>query len=507
MATSVGLSVPAGVAIDSSGNVYIADTNNNLLEKVDTSGKIKVIAGGGTVVSNTSGTQLATSVSLNQLIDVKVDASGNVYISDQFEYLVEKVDTAGKIKVIVGNSVPTGVKPDTTGTQNATSISLNAPREIAVDSSGNLYISDTVNNLVAIVDIAGKIKVIAGNSFTTGVKPDTTGTQSATSVSLNGPFGVAVDNSGNVYIAPQFDNLVEKIDTAGKIKVIAGNSFNTGVKADTTGTQNATSVSLNRNSGLAVDNSGNVYIADRDNFLIEKVDTAGKIKVIAGNSFNTGVKADTSGTQNATSVSLYYPVGVTVDGIGNIYIADQFNHLVEKIDTAGKIKVIAGGGTVVSNTSGTQLATSVGLSVPAGVAIDSSGNVYIADTNNNLLEKVDTSGKIKVIAGGGTVVSNTSGTQLATSVSLNQLIDVKVDASGNVYISDQFEYLVEKVDTAGKIKVIVGNSVPTGVKPDTTGTQNATSISLNAPREIAVDSSGNLYISDTVNNLVAIVVP
>ena len=383
LADAVGVKVSANIGITNGVTPIISNT---LYFNPD----IFVIAGNTAGVAPSTVNQLATSVKLNKPSEVAIDTAGNVYIADNFNHLIEKIDTAGNIKVIAGNSFTTGVIPDTSGTQNATSVSLNGPFGVALDSSGNVYIADANNQLVEKIDTAGNIKVIAGNSFTTGVIPDTSGTQIATSVSLNFPVNVTLDTVGNVYIADNSNHLIEKIDTTGKIKIIAGNSFTTGVKPDTSGAQIATSVSLNFPWGIASDSTGNVYITDRNNNLIEKIDTAGKIKVIAGNSFTTGVKPDTSGTQIATSVSLNFPYGVAVDNSGNVYISDKGNFLTEKIDTTGKIKVIAGNSftTGVIPSTVAQIATSVSLNVPWGIAVDSSGNVFIADRNNNLIEKI-----------------------------------------------------------------------------------------------------------------------
>ena len=346
-------------------------------------GVIRIIAGGGTGGNpNTSGTQNATDVGLFQPRRLSIDNSGNIYIADDGNNLVEKVDTAGKIKVIAGGS--SAGTANTSGTQNATDVKLSNPAGVAVDNSGNVYIADTFNNLVEKVDTAGKIKIIAGGS--SAGTANTSGTQNATDVKLFQPNVVVVDISGNIYISDTNNNLVEKIDTAGKIKVIAGGS-SAGI-ANTSGTQNATGIKLNAPSGLTVDSSGNFYITDTNNKLVEKVDTAGKIKVIAGGS-SSGT-ANTSGTQNATDVQLSNPFSVSVDNAGSIYIADVSISLIEKVDTAGKIKVIAGGSSSgTANTSGTQNATSIGLSNPFGVAIDGLGNVYIADTGNNLIEKLE----------------------------------------------------------------------------------------------------------------------
>ncbi|MEK7434774.1 MAG: hypothetical protein AABZ74_16695, partial [Cyanobacteriota bacterium] len=181
------------------------------------------------------------------------------------------------------------------------------------------------------------------------------------------------------------------------------------------------------------------------------------------------------------------------------------NDFVEKIDTNGKIKVIAGGGgTLIPDTSGTQNATDIRLNIPSGVVVDTAGNIYITDSSNNLVEKVDTNGKIKRIVGGGAGSANTSGTQNATDISLSGASGIALDSSGNIYISEQNNNLVSKLNTLDKIKVIAGGS--SSGTANTSGTQNATNIKINSPFGIAVDSFGSVYITDQVNNLIEKVV-
>nr|WP_255479304.1 cell wall-binding repeat-containing protein [Quadrisphaera sp. RL12-1S] len=248
----------------------------------------------------------------------------------------------------------------------------------------------------------------------------------------------------------------------------------------------ATSSALSYPQGVAVDGAGNVYIADTSNHRIEKVDTFGQLSIIAG----TGTAgAPTAGP--ATSSALYTPSGVAVDSAGNVYIADTSNHRIEKVNTSGQLSIIAGTGTAGAPTAGA--ATSSTLSYPAGVAVDGAGNVYIADTNSYRIEKVNPSGQLSIIAGTGRQGAPTAGA--ATSSTLNQPYGVGVDGAGNVYIADTFNHRIEKVDTSGQLSVIAGAG--------TTGAATAgaaTSSALSYPQGVAVDGAGNVYIADTGNN-------
>jgi DNA-binding beta-propeller fold protein YncE len=349
---------------------------------------------------------------------------------------------------------------------------------MAVSAVGMLAIAQPPSAEARVADSVGTLSIFAG----TGTDGAATAGP-ATSSNLNYPTGVAVDSSGNVYIADYSNNVVEKVTPSGTLSVFAGTGTD---GAPTAGP--ATSSNLNGPTGVAVDSSGNVYIADNSNHRIEKVTPSGTLSVFAG----TGTKgAPTAGP--ATSSNLNDPTGVAVDSSGNVYIADQSGKRVVKVKPDGTLSVFAGTGTAGAPTAGP--ATSSNLNNPAGVAVDSSGNVYIADKSNNLVEKVTPDGTLSVFAGTGTQGSPTPG--VATSSKLYGPTGVAVDSSGNVYIADRSNELVLKVTPSGTLSVFAG-----------TGTQGApiagpaTSSNLNHAFGVAVDSSGNVYIVDSGNNLV-----
>lgn len=492
----VHLSSPGQVTTDSSDNIYLADQTNAFVEKIDSvTGKIKVIAGGGASVPNTSGTQDATSVVLHAPLGIHVDGSGNIYFTDRTDLKAYKINTSGKIKLFAGcGSFGCGPTSDTSGTQDATAVSFSTPGGLTTDTSGNIYIFDASKNDIVKVLTTGKIKLIAGCGIGCGSSPDSSGTQDATVVNLNVPEGIEIDNSGNLYISENNSGSIEEIFTTGKIKVIgAGGSKG---KADTSGTQDATSVPLSLSVfGFGPDITGNLYLTDTTTKQLEKVDLqTKKIKVIAGGGAST---PDTTGTQDATSVAFTVPTAVTADRLGNVFVKDIVT--LSKIDTTtGKIKLFAGCGLFgcgpTPDTSGTQNATEVEV-FGQNVATDSASNLYISDLSFKLLDKVDKNGKIKAVAGCGTACStlpDTTGTQSATSVSITPNA-LTVDNSNTIFVFDSGNNFLLKIDTLGKVKVIGGGGAAT---VDTTGTQDALNISLSSARGVAADNNGNLYISN-----------
>ena len=313
--TSAQCNYPDGVSVDISGNVYIADTFNNKIRKVTSTGIITTIAGTGTAGSTGDG-GAATSAQLGYPQGVSVDISGKVYIADRNNNKIRKVTSTGIITTIAG----TGVGGANGVGGAATSAQLNNPFAVAVDISGNVYIADYWNYQIRKVTIAGILTTIAGT-----FSPGSTGDGgAATNAQLNGPSWVSVDISGNVYIADSGNNKIRKVTNTGIITTIAG----TGATGSSGDFGAATSAQLNNPWGVSVDISGNVYIADTDKNKIRMVTSTGFIITFAG----TGATGSSGDGGAATSAQLNSPAGVSVDISGNLYIADYAN---------SKIRVVA----------------------------------------------------------------------------------------------------------------------------------------------------------------------
>ncbi|OQW93914.1 MAG: hypothetical protein BWK79_08640, partial [Beggiatoa sp. IS2] len=463
-AISASLASPQGIAVDSSGNLYIADTNNHRIRKVDTGGTITTVAGTNVAGYNSDGI-LAINAYLASPEGVTVGSGGDLYIADTYNHRIRKVDTGGTITTVAG----TGYANSNNDGIPATNAYLYHPQGIAVDTAGNLYIADTGNNRIRKVDTGGTITTVA-----------------ITGISLSGPEGITVDSGGNLYIADTYNNCIRKVDTNGVVTTVAGNGV-VGYNGDNIP---ATSAYLANPQGVDVDVSGNLYIADTDNHRIRKV-TSGTITTVAGD----GVAGYSGDGTSATSARLNKPQGVAINSSGNLYIADTDNHRIRKVDTSGTITTVAGDGVAGYSGDGAP-ATSARLNKPQGVAIDSNGNLYIADVGNQRIRKVDTSGTITTIAGNGGTGYNGDGI-LATSASLSyQQFFIAVDDSGNLYIADTNNHRVRKVDTSGTISTVAGTGSYGSYNGDGIP---ATSAYLNYPQGIAIDSYGNLYINANNN--------
>jgi sugar lactone lactonase YvrE len=312
----------------------------------------------------------------------------------------------------------------------ATSAELNYPTGIAFDSSGNLYIADHVNHRIRKVDTSGNISTIAGDG-TLGYLGDSA---AATSAELDSPCGVAVDSSGNVYIADTLNHVIRKV-AGGTITTFAGDqSLGSGYSGDTAA---ATAAQLNTPVGIVVDSAGNVWIADTGNSVIREVTTDGNINTIIGNSY-----ADYGGDGGpAIASSLNHPLGLALDAAGNLYIADQLNQRIRMvaatkgvITTTSIITTVAGNGILASKDTGT-LAIDAGLSDPSWVAVDSAGNLFIADLVNNIVRRVAAAdGTIATVAGNGQFgVYGDGGPALQAAITFP--LSVAVNAAGKVYVA------------------------------------------------------------------------
>jgi uncharacterized protein (TIGR03437 family) len=463
-AASAQLNYPFGVAVDSAGNLYIADTGNGRIREVS-NGVISTIAGGGSVLDDNVS---ASAAQLAGPVAVALDSAGNFYIS-AYE----------TVRRVSNGIITTVMRPSDLGAFPRAAI-LYSPRGITADSSGNLYIADVGNFSIWKLS-NGALTIVAGNR-TPGFSGDA---GPAANAQLSGAADVAVDSAGTLYIADANNNRIRKV-SGGVITTVGGNGsldFG-GDNGPATGAQlNLASV----NAGVALDTAGNLYFTDTYNHRVRKI-SRGVITTVAGN----GVAGFGGDSGPATTAQLNQPQGVAVDSAGNLYIADTLNSRVRKV-SGGVITTVAGNGTP-SSTGDNGPAANASLVYPEGLAVDAAGNLYIADVGGARLRRVS-NGLITTVAGNGTYPSSGDGGP-ATSAGVDPL-NVAVDAAGNLYIADDGSGDIRKVSN-GVITTVAGNSTY-GFSGDNGPAINA---ALDNPNGVAVDSAGNLYITDTVNNVV-----
>ena len=418
-AVEAPLGYPRGVAVDGAGNVYISPRGLGI-GKVDSTGTITTIAGTERDGFGGDGGP-ASQARFHYPAGIAVDVAGNLYIADSGNHRIRKIDATGTITTIAGRTFSGDGGP-------ASQAQLSEPEGVAADRAGNVYIADSNNHRIRKVDATGTITTIAG----TGESDFSGDGGPAVEASLRYPRGVAVDGLGNLYIADTSNGRIRRVDFAGTITTIAGG----GVGGDG---GPASQAQFREPGDVAVDGLGNLYIADRNNQRIRKVDFAGTITTIAG----TGERGFSGDGGPASQAQLSEPEGVAVDEAGNLYIADSFNHRIRKVDSAGTITTIAGTGERGFSGDGGP-ASQAQLSYPQGVAMDGAGNLYIVDQHNNRVRKVDATGTITTIAGSGERgFAGDSGP--AVEAELDLPADVAVDTEGNVYIADWLNHVIRKL--------------------------------------------------------------
>ncbi|HTL82464.1 MAG TPA: T9SS type A sorting domain-containing protein [Bacteroidia bacterium] len=313
-AVNAQLFFPERIALDQNGNVYFTDSHNNRIRKIDPSGIITTIAGTGVAGFSGDGGP-AINAQLNCPMGITIDNSGNIFFTDFFNNRVRKISVNGMIMTIAGNGT-SGFSGD--GGPSSTA-KLNGPRDVKVGPNGNIYIADSGNDRIRMVNSAYIISTVAGTG-TAGFSGDNNG---AVWSQLRFPTGICFDQNGNYYIADQNNNRIRMVNSSGIISTIAGNG-----NEDFTGDNgSALSASLDMPSDIAIDAAGNIFFADKMNFRIREIDANGTISTVAGS--NDWQQLDDGGP--AIDAGLHFPTGLAIDHTGNIFIADYCNDRIREV--------------------------------------------------------------------------------------------------------------------------------------------------------------------------------
>jgi hypothetical protein len=526
-AISATLFLPDQSAVDANDNIYISDSSSDTVRVINAAtGIIYTLVGKSGSATSTGNGGLSTLATVDGPANVGLNSNGTIYVSDSLGYEVRQLtlanafpatsvastspaQTNGVVSIqagtlasfgigttspadfsagaVSGCALSTPLAADTTCSVpvsfNPTAPGMRTSQLLATDSNGGKYLLGLsgIGNAPAVSVSPGLISSFAGN----GTAGSTGDGSAASAATVTAPAAVALDSANDLYLAGS-DNKVRMVSAAtGKISTIAG----TGAAAYTGDGSAATAATFNSPSGLAVDSANNVYIADAGNNVIRKI--SGQTGIVTTVPFTLGV--------------LSSPRGVAVDASGNLYIADTGNNVIREImPFTAATSTVAG----ISGTSGYSgnnvLATTATLNSPAGVAIDSAGNIYIADTGNNVIRKITVStGIITTVAGNGTAGSTGDGAA-ATSAELNKPTRVAVDAAGDLFIADYGNNKIRFVSAASGFIFTVAGKGSTAT-PYTGDGGPATAATLNSPGGITLDQLSNLYIADTNDNRIAFV--
>jgi sugar lactone lactonase YvrE len=296
---------PTGIVLDAQGNIYVTDRNNNCVRLINTLGVVSTLAGNGEP-GYLNGTGAAAEFHSPD-VGICVDSNLNVFLSDQVNCAIREINSMDVVTTLAGNGIPglvNGIGPNA---------EFNYPRGITIDGEGNLYVGDEYNNCIRKVTSTGSVTVLAGNG-TAGYVDG-----AASTAEFNNIAGVALDGQGNLYVADDGNNRIRIVTTSGNVYTVAGN----GISGFADGT--ALNAEFGDARGLAVDTQGNIYVGDYSNNAIRKITTSGMVSTIAGN--GTAGHIDGKGT----SAEFNYPIGVTIDSNGNLYVADSGNNRIRKI--------------------------------------------------------------------------------------------------------------------------------------------------------------------------------
>jgi sugar lactone lactonase YvrE len=536
------LNNPSGIAIDAAGNLYVADTGNSTIRKITAAGDVSTIAGNPEAIGSADG--VGSAASFNTPWAIATDTAGNAYVADIADHTVRKITFSGANPIVATVTTLAGGAGQR-GSVNGTGAAarFNTPSSVAVDGAGNVYVADTENHVIRAITPAGAASTFAG----TGAPGGADGAAGA--ASFTGPSGVAVSGSGaslTVHVTDGGNATIRKI-AAGAVSTLAGTAQSFG-STDATGAA-ASFLLLN---GVAIDGAGRLVVADTGNHTIRAVTPAGTVTTLAGTAPAPG-NVDLSAAQ----ARFFAPRGIAVDLNDNVYVADTQNRTVRVVTPAGDVSTrdLTGGGfdplarpeaiavdlagnIYVSDSAGAIYVrlpppavevllvagtlgqagfadgpgTSATFNAPTGIATAAGNVVYVADSGNATIRKIDVVFKFE--AGAPTTVSATVSTfagaagqigsvdATGTAARFAQPWGIATDVLGSVYVADRVNNNIRKITQAGEVSTVAGNHLESGSADGT-----AAAATFNQPRGVALDVVGNLFIADTGNFTVRKITP
>jgi sugar lactone lactonase YvrE len=528
---------PAGVAVDSFGNVYVADSGNDTIRIISPAGLVSTLAGLAGVSGSANGT--GTNAQFSQPQALAVDSAFNVYVADYGNHTIREIAPGGAVSTLAGY-------PGNFGSANGqgTNAQFYQPEGVAVDGSFNVYVADTANGTIRVINSGGAVSTLAGLAGNLG-HADGQGTNAQ----FYAPQGVAVDSAGNVYVTDTFNNTIRMVTGGGQVSTLAGlagasgssdgsNSLarfwapagmaamgtstvtlyvtdtgngtirqvtvtgTNGLVSTVAGSASSGSVDgvgacarLSGPSALTADSSGNVYVADTANSTVRVLSSGGAMSTLAGLAGSFGSADGTGGAAQFEG-----PHGLAFSG-GTIYVADTGNGTIRTVTTSGQVVTLAGSAGNFGTVDGT--GTAARFYGPQAMASDGAGSVYVADTWNNTIRKVTSGGVVTTMAGLAGTKGGTDGTN--NGALFNWPMGVAWGGSSTLYVSDTFNHTVREVAQVGTNWVVNTIAGLAGVWGSVNGT-NGTARFFE-PEGIVVDGSGNLYVMDAGNNTIRKLTP
>ena len=529
--TAASFSIPTGIAIDAAGYLYVSDAGDGLIRKITPGGLVSTLAGSGTAGSSDG---LGTAASFKSPAGLTIDAIGNVYVDDAGNDEIRKITPAGLVTTLAGAA---GL-PGRSNGQGA-GARFNDPRGISIDANGNLYIGDLTSNLVREVSTNGYVispglpagLVFDGKTGTisgtpTAASPATNYTVTAyngggssttvVNITVQNPVIIVVNPPNISYETPQTYVIntpilqLQPANTGGNVPQTIYGQVSTFAGSGSAGSANGagTAASFSVLHGIVTDLVGNVYICD--NNLIRKITPSGVVSTLAGS--GTAGYADGQGA----AASFNQPLGITVDGFGNVYVADTKNNVIREITQAGQVTTVAGipGAAGLQNGPG----ASAKFNDPTGIAVDQGGNLYVSDAGNSVIREITPAGVVSTFASGfnspanisasqngniyvaetgtGSIKKINSNGQVAMVASgFSGVYAVSIDVAGNIYVAESGSNRIRKINPAGVITTLSGTGAAGAINGD------LAVATFNKPYGVAADIFGNIYVTDANSDL------
>ena len=465
---------PSGIAVDTAGNLYVAETYNHIIRKLTPAGVVSTLAGVAKAVGSADG--VAAAARFFYPTGITSDAAGNLYVTDSGNSTIRKIMPSGVVTTLAGMPGIVGSADGSGATARFT-----RPTGIAADALGNLSVVDFGNHTIRKITSAGVVTTLAGMPRISGSDDG-----SGPAARFYYPSGITMDAAGNLYVADEGNQAIRKITPEGAVTTFAGQLPSYG-SADGKGS----AARFNNPVGVAADPAGNVYVADTSSQTIRKVTPEGTVTTLAG---TPGVAGTTDGIGAAARFN--GPVGIALDSAGNLYIVEGGNNGVRKVTQAGVVTTVPG---------------TAGPFNPTGIAADPSGNLYISD--GSYVRKVPKDGVVAVLAGaiGASGYADGSG----AAARFNRLAGITLDSAGNLYVTDYFysggdwglpdiydSSTIRKITPAGAVTTVAGAAGAGGYVDGAGAAARFTS-----PKGIAADSRGNLYVADSANHTIRKITP
>lgn len=483
-AADARFNAPQGVAVDGSGNLYVADTDNHTIRKITPDGTAMTLAGGSGLNGKLDGTGTAARFRFPSA--VAVDRNGNVFVADRYNHTIRRITAGGVVTTLAGGAGVAGY-----ANANGAEARFNFPFGVAVDGSGNVFVADAGNAVIRKITTAGVVTTFAGLAGNRG-RADGIGAAAR----FGFPFGMAMDGNGNLLVfdrfdvgssrAPLFITSIRRVAAGGMVSTLVdslSSELGVGRMGGATG----------GGGGLAVDGNGNIYAATPDNGVIRKISPSGVVTRAAGAEF-LGPAVD-----GPVDVARFNrPAGLALDVQGNIFVADSGSHSVRKIASGGLVTTLAGALASSKSVDGT--AGLARFDEPWGVAVDGGGNVFVADRLNYTIRKISPNGAVTTFA--GQVGSRGSVDGVGSAARFAGPAGMTIDRSGNLIVTDFGNHNIRRITPNGVVTTVAGGSGDAGSADGVGGAAR-----FLFPRGVVVDGSGNIFVADGDNYTIRKITP